>query len=431
MSTYFIHFPEIFPIKRFFLFLIVTILFACLGAMPTFAQERAMIGGVDTVEAQTSIEALPMDETGPVIAPVSDEPVMYVFHSTTCPHCAALMKFLDSTIVPKYPQLEIRRYEVSEAHSRALLRDLALQHNVEQYKSVPLVFVGDDFMMGYNTDKTSGVELERKVRKVLGVSTEEDLAEAKKGETIKVALLGEVDPSKYSLAALAILLGTFDGFNVCSLGALMLIIGLTLKLQRRRAIVLFGGAFILTTAVVYGGLIVLWAQFFDLLAGYINGLKVAIALLSIAGGGYFLKEYLRMRGQGAVCTFQESTWITKVTERTGKAFENATRLVSVLGSVVVFAAVVAIVEFPCSAAVPLVFAGMLADAGVSTVAHMAYIGLFVLFYMLDELIIFGLAAYRLKLWMMNGTFTKWAVLGEALILLSIGLLYLGTFLGLV
>ena len=86
-------------------------------------------------------------------------------------------------------------------------------------------------------------------------------------------------------------------------------------------------------------------------------------------------------------------------------------------------------NFPCSAAVPVVFAGMLVEAGLSTTSYLAHIALFVLFYMLDELIIFGVAAYRLKLWMTSGAFTKWAVLAEALILILIGLWYLSTILG--
>lgn len=394
------------------------------GVTFVHAQESVTDGAVsDTIS--TPIDGFVEDEGSALHA--TNGSVMYVFHSTTCPHCAALMKFLDSTIVPKYPDLEIRRYEVSDANARALLKTLAREHGLKQYGSVPTVFIGGEAMVGYHTDKTTGVELERNIRRALGLGVEAG-EETRRG-TIEVTFLGEIDPSRYSLATLAILLGTFDGFNVCSLGALVLIIGLTLKLQRRRAIVLFGGAFILTTALVYGGLIVLWAQLFDYFAAYVNAFKVGIALLSLGGGAYFLKEYIRMRGEGAVCTFTESKWITKVTERTGKAFEDTTRLLSVFSAVVVFAAVVAIVEFPCSAAVPLVFAGILADAGLSFVGYLGHIGLFVLFYMLDELIIFGLAAYRLKLWMTSGAFTKWAVLGEALILLGIGVYYLGTFIG--
>ena len=216
---------------------------------------------------------------------------------------------------------------------------------------------------------------------------------------------------------------------MCSLGALVLIIGLSLKLQRRKSILLFGGTFIVTTALVYGALIVAWYHIFELFSHFIDYMKVLVALLAFGGGMYFLKEYFRMRKQGPQCEFQESTLINSFMERTGKAFENNTKLLGILGAVFLFAVVVAVVEFPCSAAVPVVFAGLLSDAGLGTVAYLSHIGLFVLFYLLDEIVIFGIAAYRLKLWMTNGAFTKHAVLGEALILMAIGLFYIGTMFG--
>jgi hypothetical protein len=61
--------------------------------------------------------------------------------------------------------------------------------------------------------------------------------------------------------------------------------------------------------------------------------------------------------------------------------------------------------------------------------QIAYIALFVLFYMLDEIIIFAIAAYRLKLWMTSGTFTKYAVLAEAIILIIISAIFIGPLIG--
>jgi hypothetical protein len=180
---------------------------------------------------------------------------------------------------------------------------------------------------------------------------------------------------------------------------------------------------------VYGGLIILWYKIFAVFSAYLTFMKAGVALLSLGGGWYFLKEYLRMRAQGAVCEMQESPLVNRLMAHTGKAFEDKATMVSVLGAVLVFAAVLAIVEFPCSAAVPVVFAGVLADAGLSTFSYLAHIGIFISFYMLDEIIVFAVAASKLKLWMMNGSFTKSAALAEALILLGIGFWYLTTLLG--
>lgn len=382
------------------------------------------VGGVGVAisHAQESgAEPLPQEQVASSTAGYVDGVVL--FYSPTCPHCHKEQKFLEN-LERTYPDLSIEQYSVDNREHIPYMMELAAQFEgaTRALGNVPLTFVGSEYFVGYDSDNTTGAGIEAAARDVLGLVQVGERATSGAG-LIAVPFLGQVDPAEYSLPLLAILLGFLDGFNVCSLGALVLIIGLTLKLQRRRAILFFGGTFIVTTALVYGALIVLWYQIFDVFTAYLSLLKVAIILLSLGGGAYFLKEYVRMSKQGAVCQLQESPFIAKLSEHTSRAFEHPGRLLSVFGAVLAFAAVVAIVEFPCSAAVPVVFAGILAETGMSTVAYLLHIGLFVLFYLLDELIIFGIAAYKLKLWMMNGTFTKWAVLAEGLILLAIGVFY--------
>ncbi len=347
---------------------------------------------------------------------------VYFFHSLTCPHCRNEGLFLNE-MQEKYPEISVFRYEVSNKENIDLMKVMAREHGAESVLGgVPLTFVNDEYFIGYDNYKNTGVKIENEIRKLLGLK---EISGVDK-KTFNVPFLGGISADDYSLPTLAIVLGFLDGFNICSLGALVLIIGLTLKLQRRRAILLLGGTFIVTTAIVYGFLIVAWAQLFELFSSQINLIKIAISIIAIIGGFYFLKEYFKMLKQGAVCEFQESKFINKLMDKTGKAFENNTKLFALLTTVFVFATVLAVVEFPCSAATPLVFAGVLSSSGISTFSQIMYIALFILFYMLDEIVIFAIAAYRLKLWMTNGKFTKYAVLAEAIILIIIGFAYLAT-----
>ncbi|HCC04908.1 TPA: hypothetical protein DEP58_01215 [Patescibacteria group bacterium] len=401
--------------KKYNKLLVVAFAFFLMPFWNTFAQTDT--GVTDGVASNTVASENEILE--------NDVATLYFFHSVTCPHCREEQKFLDK-LETKYPELTILRYEVSDPTHTPLMRQLAAEHGAERYLgNVPLTFVGEQYFVGYDNERTTGAEIERAVRIVLGLEG----SESEQSKSFSVPFFGNINQEDFSLPILAILLGFLDGFNVCSLGALVLIIGLSLKLQRRKSILLFGGTFIVTTALVYGALIVVWYQVFELFSGYIDFIKVLVALLALGGGLYFLKEYFRMRKQGPLCEFQESKLINRFMERTEDAFQNNTKLLGILGTVLVFAAVVAIVEFPCSAAVPVVFAGVLAEAGLSTFVYLSHIALFVLFYLLDEIVIFGIAAYRLKLWMTSGTFTKYAVLGEALILMLIGAYYLGTMFG--
>jgi len=351
------------------------------------------------------------------------ENTVYFFHSSTCPHCRKEQIFLDA-MQAKYPTLSIERYEVSEQESVVRMKELAEKHNIQdQLGGVPLTFIGNAHFLGFDAPEKMGVAIEQAIQTTL-LGTAEKQGEQKK--YFDLPFLGRVYADTFSLPLLAITLGFLDGFNVCSLGALMLIIGMTLKLQQRRSIILLGGTFVLTTAFVYGGLIVLWYKVFEYLSLYINYVKIGITFLALGGGVYFLKEYMRMRKEGAVCQLQESRLIARLMEKTGRSFKDNTKILALVGVVLLFATVVAVVEFPCSAATPLIFAGILADTGLSTIAYISHIALFVLFYMIDEIFIFTIAAYRLKLWMTNGAFTKYAVLAEAVILFAIGGVYLHT-----
>ena len=85
---------------------------------------------------------------------------------------------------------------------------------------------------------------------------------------------------------------------------------------------------------------------------------------------------------------------------------------------------ITIVEFPCSAAVPVFFAGMLAESGLTGFWYLFYIALFVLFYMLDEVLVFLIAVWTMSIRLSSPKITTWITLIEAIVLLALGLYYL-------
>lgn len=354
------------------------------------------------------------------------DPAIHFFYSPTCPHCHAEHDFLDG-LEDRYPSVDINRYNVRNEEHHDLLRELAAETGAERYLgSVPLTFIGDTFVAGFDTPATTGAEIEQTVIDQYDLkratSTPADNAGMSGAATTTVFGVA-VDPAETSLPVLAILLGILDGFNVCSLGALILILGLVLTLGSRKKIALYGGAFVLTTAVIYGLLIVLWHQVFSLLAPYVVVMEALLAALGIGGGIYFLREWRRFRRQGVTCDADESPFVSRASKWVKRLFENRTSVLALLVAVIVFAVVLTVVEFPCSAAVPVMFAGILAKAELSMAAWIGYIALFVLFYLLDELIVFGIAVYKLHLWMASPKFTIWAALIEGVALLVIGLYY--------
>jgi len=342
------------------------------------------------------------------------------FYSPVCPHCAQAKEFLNQ-LQEKYAEVVINRFNTFEKENITKLQKLYQDYQVAEADKglVPIIFTNDHYFLGF--DEQIGQQIEQCTESCL-MGTSTDIS---KNGLISLPLIGQINPEKYSLPALAVILGFFDGFNVCSLGALVLILGLVLALKERKKILLFGGLFILTTALIYGFLIVLWYQVFAFFANYLEAMRILIGVLGIGGGAYFLKEFWRMKKQGAVCGAGAGKgFISKFSSKLQKSFEQSGSLLMILLSVLLFSAMITIVEFPCSAAVPVFFAGMLAESGLTGFWYLFYIALFVLFYMLDEVLVFLIAVWTMSIRLSSPKITTWITLIEAIVLLALGLYYL-------
>jgi len=343
---------------------------------------------------------------------------IYFFYSPACAHCAAEHSFLQE-IKQDHPEVEVYRYDATDIANYDLMKGMLEGKGAERYLgSVPLTFVGQEFFPGF--DDGVSRDIEDSIKRQLG-----DGGALEGGRKINFPIVGEIDIADYSLPSLAVILGFLDGFNICSLGALVLILGMVLILRSRKKILLFGGLFILTTALVYGLLIVLWYKIFSFFVPHLRTMEIVIGLLGIGGAIYFLRQFLRFKKYGPVCdTGAESGIVTKFSLRLQGALKRPGNVLPLIGSVFFFALLVTVVEFPCSAVVPVAFAGILANAQLPLASYIFYIALFVLFYMLDELIVFLIAVSKMTVWMASGKFVTWVYFAEGIFLLLLGMYYL-------
>jgi len=75
----------------------------------------------------------------------------YSFYSPTCSHCQAEKLFLES-LEQKYPELEVKRYLASDLKNQILLRQLLEAADALNYfDSVPIMFIGDELFLGFDT----------------------------------------------------------------------------------------------------------------------------------------------------------------------------------------------------------------------------------------------------------------------------------------
>lgn len=333
-----------------------------------------------------------------------------LFTSPSCPHCLAEKQYLEN-LKKDYSQIEIKEYNFSQ--NIELISDYYSKYNVPQNKQglIPATFIEDQFFIGF--DNNTKKEILNKIK-----NQELDL----NTKTIKIPLWGEQDISQFSLPVLAVILGVVDGFNVCSLGALVIILGLVMVLKSRKKILVLGGLFILITGLIYGLLIFMWQQLFLILSPYIKSMEIFIGVLSIIGGTYLAREYFKSKKQGATCS--SNGIISKLSPKVEKIFSKKKNILILSTVVILFAIIITIVEFPCSALLPVLFAGILVEANISFPLTILYLSIFIFFYLLDEIIIFLIAFFTMRIKIVSPKFINLFTLIASLIFLFLGSFYL-------
>ncbi len=346
-------------------------------------------------------------------APEEEKVTVYFFEDRLCSVCKAQKDFM-LEIQEDYPQMELVIYQISDFDK---LEEVARMHGVEDpVIMAPTTFIGDNyFQFSHFTE-----------------NHKQQIIDALKGEIVdkdccivRIPILNiDVDISGWSLPLITFALGSLDGFNVCSIGALILILSIVLVFKSRKKIFFFGGIFILTTVIVYGVLVFLWGQLFRVLIGHSELLSYIVGIASFFGGVYFFKEFWRFFRYGPTCKSSNNKIAVNATKKVQEVFADSKKgTIALVTSIVFFAAVITIIELPCSVGIPVAFTGVLIEAGVSLTTFVLYVLLYLFFYMLIEIIIFMGAVFTKEIWLTQSKAITWITLFGSLILFYLSYYY--------
>jgi hypothetical protein len=309
---------------------------------------------------------------------------LHVFFHPDCPHCHKAIEFLNAQ-----RGIEVVLHDVSTSANEALLRTVADQHGIpEDVLGVPLFVRGSRFLIGFESAETTG-------QRLLALADDETAIVRPDPESLRlsVPLLGEVDPSRYSLLALTALMGLSDGFNPCAMWVLVYLISLIAGIQDQRKIWWLVGTFVLASGILYFLFMTAWLNTF-LIIGYIRPLTQVVALAAIGFGADHLFELAVKRGV-IVCELGDAEQRQRTMKWVRDLVAAPVGLAS-LALVTGLAFTVNAIEFICSAALPAIYTHMLALTDLSTSQYYGYISLYVTFFMLDDLVIFGFAAFAVQ-----------------------------------
>jgi hypothetical protein len=236
--------------------------------------------------------------------------------------------------------------------------------------------------------------------------------------TVDLPFLGRVDTRDYSLFVLAALLGLIDGFNPCAMWALVYLITLVVSLNDKKKIWLIVGTFVFSSGVWYFIFMAAWLNAF-LYLGYIRPITTIIGLVAVYVGVQGFVELIKKRGVVS-CSVVDEKSREKTFNKMKTILLSPISIPSVI-SIIGLAFLVNSIEFVCSAAIPAVFTHVLSISRLTAAAHYSYILLYIFFYMLDDLIIFGSAAFAVNYFIGNRYVLYCKVLG-GLLLIILGVL---------
>ena len=376
--------------------------------------------GIAALFLQPAIAVLPNQPSG-------NQTFYHFFYLSTCPHCHEQMDTLHPSLEKEF-NLTIAYHEASTTENRELFEKICSQRGLAG--NVPTTLVGNRTFVGYSP--SIGLEIRQAVEECGKIGCPDPLSGEVRNDTgtqrsFDLPLVGKVDAMSASLPALAAVLGLIDGFNPCAMWVLVYLISLVMAMNDRKRAILIAGSFVLASGVLYFLFMAAWLNAF-LLVGYMRPVMVLVGMLAIGGGAISLKEYLDSRQGGPACKVGDAASHAKMAAD-AKWIATGQLTIPLVFSIIALAFVVNSVEFVCSSAIPAVFTQILALRQLPAPEYYGYILLYDFFFMLDDLVIFGLAAFAVS----GATGDRYARLcklagGAIMLLLGIMLLFFPRFL---
>lgn len=365
---------------------------------------------------------------------------IYLFYGDECPHCAALEKYLDKEY-GSYDDVKVYKYEVWHDKENQKLWSKVQSVTGKEAKGVPYFIIGDTLLQGYNETSSWEETVDETIANArangyidnvgvaLGITKQDDKDKTVKGQDkntngksstkIDIPIIGTIDLRNLSLPIIAIIIGLVDGFNPCAMWILIFLITMLLDYKDRKKMWILGCTFLFTSAFVY----FLFMMGFLHVATFINSvtiLKYLVALFALCFGGYNIYRYIKTRKE-AGCDVVNKDQRKKIMVRIKKTLANNSFALSLIG-IALLAVSVNLIELLCSLGLPVVFTEILSLNNITGFARIAYILIYVLFFLIDDLVVFFIAMKTLKITAISNKYTKYSHLIGGIIMIIIGLL---------
>ena len=359
-----------------------------------------------------------------------------VLERPECQHCQAERQFFDE-LTSSDTSIQVNYYELES--NQELWDSVTSLDGVSS--STPITLIGGRLIQGFDSAETTG----RSFREILedpnyqSVSfaeyLEKDLhtqveaggagCDQDKGTCgikrpyepfyVKVPFLPAFDVKKYSLPIMSFMLGAIDGFNPCAMWVLVTFILVLAKIGDKKKLIQVVSLFLVAQAIMYSLILNVWIGVWDFV-GLDAIITPIIGLVALGAGSFFLWEFWQKGNECHVTDAKERQETRSKIEKIALAKLNWISAAAIIG----LALSVNVINFACSIGIPQVFTKILELNMIGFWGRQIYVGLYILAFLIDDLIVFFLALWSLKKLGFTAKYSKTSNLIGGLVMLALG-----------
>ena len=375
------------------------------------------------------------------------------FGRKDCKNCANLEKFLKE-LATKRDDFEYAEHKIDESkEEKAFFDETATK--LKLIKGTPIIYVDEHIIQGFNTAETTGKEIEELIDsgktkdKILSLKEYLESGQAGKGNVssngavctgdkvceipgltkraerqvlVNIPIINKtIDLTNYSLLTMSIVLGTIDGFNPCAMWVLVLFLTALIAVGNKVKMFRVAGLFILAEAVMYFLILNAWIYTWDFV-GLDKWVTPIVGIVGIAGGIFFIKNYLK-KGDTLECEVTDFEQRAKISRKVKDIANKPFTLLTAL-AVIGLALSVNVIEFACSIGIPQTYTKILQINEVPFWARQFYTFIYIIGYMIDDIIVFWFALMSINKLQLTTKYSKWVNLFGGILMIILGLIML-------
>ena len=365
-----------------------------------------------------------------------------IFERNDCKHCQDEKKFLNELSKTR-GDLIVIYHDIAEAEHKKHF--LALTELEKIPKVTPITIIDGIILQGFDTAQTTGKRIEALIKVSKGKkqytfaefikaggskklitsagtcdNKDEKCEVAQPKYLVTIPFYGPVDVSKYSLPALSLMLGFVDGFNPCAMWVLVMFLTILAEAGSRKKMLQMAGLFIFAEAVMYYLILNVWMTAWDFV-GIDRIVTPIVGVIATGAGLYFLYLFYKKDQECKVGSLEHK----RKTQEKIRSYVTAPMTILAAFGILGIAFSVNIIEFACSVGIPQTFTKILDMSYLTWAGKQFYNVLYILIYMVDDMIIFGIALYSFdKIGLTTHKYTRVSHFIGGLIMVILGFILL-------